>query len=528
MPDTDTLPPFDAYAGTEPYVFVSYSHADSRQMFGDIARLHKEGYRIWFDEGIDPGNEWPEEVARALANAAAFMVFISPASVVSRNVRNEINFALNNEKPFIAVHLEETTLPSGLALRMGDIQAILRHRMAADSYWRKLLRALPSEIHCPVSVAQSKPQVDILPGTPSVRKRRIPSLSQRTILGGAKLKGWAFSPCRSEIVAADAQGLIHVISTNTSNDRVLHTTDREIHRIYLHPSGDIAAILESDELQPQTQDPAVIRICDSQNSYELRHPEGSSELLFSRDGRWLASGGSVRADSKQTTMIWRLEPTSNSTLPSAVPSHTIKNPNIESFAFDGEGTVLATGDAAGWVQLWQLDNQLECLRMYHADEVLSVQFSPDGSLLLTASKDKTAKLWDANGGELVATFQHSDMLSKAAISGDGLYVATAGHDGAWLWDLSGRALSRLAHDSNAPGVLDVQFAPGSNFLVTGGCDDTARVWSSPGGQELARLYHSQYAGEIYPVRVSADGAVIGTCGSYGPLFLWDYSSSAKK
>jgi hypothetical protein len=89
---------------------------------------------VWYDEGIEPGNEWPEDVAKALDGSALFLVFISPNSIASRNVRNEINFALNRSKPFIAVHLVETKLPAGLALRTGDIQAILRYRMTADSY----------------------------------------------------------------------------------------------------------------------------------------------------------------------------------------------------------------------------------------------------------------------------------------------------------------------------------------------------------------------------------------------------------
>lgn len=151
MPDTSMLPPFDAYQGREPYVFVSYSHADSQLVFPEIARLHGEGYRIWFDEGIDPGNEWPDEIADALTRSTIFVVFISPRSAASRNVKNEINFALNNGKPIIAVHLEETSLPSGLALRMGDIQAIFRYRMGQDFYWRKLLRALTVRVQAQTS-----------------------------------------------------------------------------------------------------------------------------------------------------------------------------------------------------------------------------------------------------------------------------------------------------------------------------------------------------------------------------------------
>lgn len=139
-------PPFDAYSGTESYLFVSYAHKDSSAVYPELIRLRALGFRVWYDEGIDPGNEWPDEIAHAIDRCDYFIVFISPRAVESKNVRNEINFAINLDKPFLAVHLEETPLPKGLALRMGDIQAILKWRMPTDRYYRKLEKALPTEL----------------------------------------------------------------------------------------------------------------------------------------------------------------------------------------------------------------------------------------------------------------------------------------------------------------------------------------------------------------------------------------------
>jgi formylglycine-generating enzyme required for sulfatase activity len=156
MPDVDTLPiPFEAYNGNEPYVFVSYAHKDSALVFPEIKRLYEAGYRVWYDEGIDPGNEWPEEVGNALAGCAQFLVFITPRAVASRNVRSEIGFAIDKDKPFLAVHLEETQLPHGMALRMGDIQAILRFRMAEKLYLRKMGQSLPTVVRRTEPMVQS-------------------------------------------------------------------------------------------------------------------------------------------------------------------------------------------------------------------------------------------------------------------------------------------------------------------------------------------------------------------------------------
>jgi hypothetical protein len=146
MPQANAEPPFEAYLGDDPFVFVSYAHKDSAAVFPEIAWLHDRGYKIWYDEGIDPGNEWPDEVAKALEKCAFFVVFVSPTAVSSKNVKNEINFALNEEKPFLAIHLQETTLSAGLKLRMGDIQAIYRYSMTDERYHRQIEKAVPSDL----------------------------------------------------------------------------------------------------------------------------------------------------------------------------------------------------------------------------------------------------------------------------------------------------------------------------------------------------------------------------------------------
>ena len=60
-------------------------------------------------------------------NAKALLFFASPRSAVNDNCLVEINVALDNDKPVIAVHIEETELPPGAALRLAHRQAIHRY-----------------------------------------------------------------------------------------------------------------------------------------------------------------------------------------------------------------------------------------------------------------------------------------------------------------------------------------------------------------------------------------------------------------
>ena len=46
--------PFPAYKGDEPFIFVSYAHADAEQVYGELQSLHDQGFNVWYDDGISP------------------------------------------------------------------------------------------------------------------------------------------------------------------------------------------------------------------------------------------------------------------------------------------------------------------------------------------------------------------------------------------------------------------------------------------------------------------------------------------
>jgi hypothetical protein len=113
--------PFSAYdykKWKEPYLFISYAHADSEQVYPYIQRLHDDGFRIWYDEGIEFGRDWDTEVATALAGTAMMVLFISPTSVQRPNVKRELVFATDRNKPVVSLYLKETTLPLDWELRL--------------------------------------------------------------------------------------------------------------------------------------------------------------------------------------------------------------------------------------------------------------------------------------------------------------------------------------------------------------------------------------------------------------------------
>ena len=112
------------YSGTDDYIFISYAHKDSELVYPIIEQMQKDGYNVWFDEGIDPGTEWPKFVADRLYHCAFFIALISENYLASTNCIDELDFARNKEKPRVILYLQDISLPIDVELRHGRIQAI--------------------------------------------------------------------------------------------------------------------------------------------------------------------------------------------------------------------------------------------------------------------------------------------------------------------------------------------------------------------------------------------------------------------
>jgi len=134
--------PFEAYEGSGPFVFVSYSHIDRLQVYPIIDYLNRTGINIWYDEGIPISEDWKKSIVDNLERCSAFLVFITPHIIDSEYVRKEISFALKKKKPFFSVYLKETQLPSELEFEIGNIQFMNKYLIPETEFYNKLNRML--------------------------------------------------------------------------------------------------------------------------------------------------------------------------------------------------------------------------------------------------------------------------------------------------------------------------------------------------------------------------------------------------
>ena len=128
-----------SYKGDEPYVFISYAHNDSEMVFPVIKRLIDEHYRVWYDEGIDPGTEWDEFIAEKVDRCGFFIAMMSRQYIDSDNCRDELYYARELNKKRLLIYLEDIELPSGMTMRLGRLQSIFKYKYDDENlFYEKL------------------------------------------------------------------------------------------------------------------------------------------------------------------------------------------------------------------------------------------------------------------------------------------------------------------------------------------------------------------------------------------------------
>ena len=137
--------PFPAYRGTEPYVFVCYSHDDSDLVYADLIWLRDRGVNIWYDEGISAGKNWRAVIGESLLNSSLVVFYISRRSLQSNHCNREINLALDEEKSIIPIYLDEVELTPDLRVGLSRVQALWHGSDHAHCYGLLESLGLPVE-----------------------------------------------------------------------------------------------------------------------------------------------------------------------------------------------------------------------------------------------------------------------------------------------------------------------------------------------------------------------------------------------
>lgn len=78
-------------------VFISHAAADESIAKKVATVLEREKFKVWYDRRILPGQNWADQIGKALRESRAMVVLLTPAALASDRVLREIQYALGDE-----------------------------------------------------------------------------------------------------------------------------------------------------------------------------------------------------------------------------------------------------------------------------------------------------------------------------------------------------------------------------------------------------------------------------------------------
>ena len=139
----------------KPFTFISYARADGEFVLRLAAELRAKGVSLWLDKfDIKPGADWGRSVDAALEACETFLIILSPASVASDNVLDELTTALDDKKRIVPLLYQACRIPLRLR-RLHYIDFTVSYETGKESLFTALeVEEIAIESHTPAPVVE--------------------------------------------------------------------------------------------------------------------------------------------------------------------------------------------------------------------------------------------------------------------------------------------------------------------------------------------------------------------------------------
>jgi WD40 repeat protein len=198
-------------------------------------------------------------------------------------------------------------------------------------------------------------------------------------------------------------------------------------------------------------------------------------------------------------------------------------------AFSPNGKYVLVGDTDAPARLWDIENNRVVYSWQNdVDEVgttTAVGFSADGKVAATSEQD-TVVLWEMATGEPMIRLSFPVKIKSLALSQHGDYLLLALYDRTAVYFdvIANRVIRLLEHDGSAVNspinqlINVVALSPSGKYALTGGDDQTAKLWNLETGEVLRSWKHSNIVNIVafYP-----KGGFVLTGAANGQTHFWN-------
>jgi WD40 repeat protein len=142
------------------------------------------------------------------------------------------------------------------------------------------------------------------------------------------------------------------------------------------------------------------------------HQSKVNDVAWSRDGKWLASGGGSqgRGDNEEL-FVWDMRSLERVRVLSGHPGI------VYTVAWSPTGTMLISGGSDGMLRWWDVERG-KCVqtRQAHQGTVQSLKMSPDGRRLSSCGDDGALNVWELASGEQLRILRRDRPYERLDIS----------------------------------------------------------------------------------------------------------------
>jgi len=292
-----------------------------------------------------------------------------------------------------------------------------------------------------------------------------------TVSGHGIVLATDFSPDGQSFVTAGVDSTAQIWDAATGESRIVFTGHQApINGANFSPDGT--------ELITGSFD-ATVKVWDVASGAELNTLSGYGSPI--RSSKYSPNGAYIAAsDETGEVFVW------DANTGELLWSHNEHNALTIGIAFSPDSTRLISGSWENWVALvWDVSSGELLFELPADQDVFNLSFSPDNRLVAVPTRAGTTTIWDVSGAEPIKLFELNSPAAviSASFSPNGDYLGTTHFDGtSAIWDFpasldtgSGQALLNLKLHTNIATSMD--FSPDNKYVVTGGFDNTARVFT---------------------------------------------------